>query len=57
MLHLNRSYKKALKRFDARRFFKYLIVDIYTILGRIYFGADFDSDEDVLWMYLTVTRT
>ena len=57
IMHLHKGYKNAPKRFDARQFFKYRIVDFYTILGRIYFGADFDSEEDVLWIYLTVTRT
>jgi hypothetical protein len=55
-MHLSKTYNIAEVNIDDKRFFDNRIVDFNDFEGRLYFDADLDNEDDILRVFLIVTR-
>ncbi len=55
-MHLSKTYNIAEVDIDDKRLFDNRIVHFNDFEGRLYFDADFANEDDILWVFLIVTR-
>jgi formyltetrahydrofolate synthetase len=55
-MHHSKTYNIAEVNIDDKRIFDNRIVDFNDFEGRLYFDADLDNEDDILRVFLIVTR-